>query len=125
MQKENLIQQARQLVNEHVEKKKVSKNKLASKIGVSAAVLTFIEQQQHDNLSEEMLLKVINTLKPTSDFQIIGTSNYNSIQSICERSQAHSMLNAVIGYTGAGKTTALFDYYRNGHNVYYLECKTP
>lgn len=123
MQKETLLQQARQLINEHVEKKKVSKNKLATKIGIAPAVLTFVEQQQHDNLSVEMLLKIINYFKPAGDFEIIGTSNFNSIQGICQKSQAHSMMNAIIGYTGAGKTTALYDYYRNGRNVYYLECK--
>ncbi|QTE39507.1 AAA family ATPase [Mucilaginibacter gossypii] len=123
MQKENLIQQARELINDYTGLKKVSKNRLASKIQVSPAVLTFIEQGNTDNLSEEMLLKVINALKPASDFTILGTSNYNSVQSICQKSQAHSLMNAVIGYTGAGKTTALYDYYRAGRNVYYVECK--
>lgn len=123
MQKEKLILEARQLINEFTGVKKVSKNRLASKIGVSPAVLTFIDQQQQDNLSEEMLLKVINALKPSGRFSILGTSNYNSIQSICQKTQAHSLLNAIIGYTGAGKTTALYDYYRGGQNVYYIECK--
>jgi hypothetical protein len=123
MQKETLIQQARQLINDYTGQKKVSKNKLAAKLGVSGAVLTFIEQAQEQNLSEEMLLRVINGLKPSNDFKILGTSNYNSVQSICRQSQSRSQLNAIIGYTGAGKTTALYDYYSGGQNVYYLECK--
>jgi len=123
MQKEKLIQQARQLINDYAGQKKVSKNKLANKLGVSAAVLTFIDQGLQDSLSEEMLLKIINALKPASEFNIIGTSNYNTIQAICEQSQSKSQLNAIIGYTGAGKSTALYDYYSSGQNVYYLECK--
>lgn len=128
MQKENLIEQARQLINDFTGKKKASKNKLAKKLEVSGlevsgAVLSFIENGQHESLSEDILLKIINALKPASAFNIVGTSNYHSIQNICAKSQAHSQLNAVIGYTGSGKTTALYDYYMSKQSVYYLQCK--
>ena len=123
MQKKELIQQARILINDFTVQKQVSKNKLAKKLGVSGAVLTFIENDQQDNLSEDILLKIINSLKPGNGFEIIATSNYNSVQSICKKTQSHSQLNAVIGYTGSGKTTALYDYYISNPNVYYLQCK--
>lgn len=123
MQKENLIQQARQLINDYTGIKKVSKNKLSKKLDVSGAVLSFIENGQHDNLSEDILLKIINALKPASDFNLVGTSNYNSIQTICKQTQSQSQLNAIIGYTGSGKTTGLYDYYMSVPNVYYLQCK--
>ena len=86
-------------------------------------MLTYIDNGQHDNLSEEILLKIINAIKPGNDFNIVGTSNYNSIQGICRQTQSQSQLNAVIGYTGSGKTTALYDYYMSAPNVYYLQCK--
>jgi len=123
MQKENLIQQARELINDYTCKKKVSNNKLSKKLGVSAAVLTFIDKGQQDNLSEDILLKIINALKPSSAFNLVATSNYNSIQTICQKTQAHSQLNALIGYTGSGKTTGLYDYYMSAPNVYYMQCK--
>jgi hypothetical protein len=123
MQKENLIQQAKELINEFAAQKDLSKNKLAKKPNVSSAILSFIENGQCESVSEDMLLKIINELKPKSAFNIMGTSNYNAIQSICKSTQLASHMNAIIGFTGAGKSTALYDYYRNGGNVYYIECK--
>jgi len=123
MQKENLIEQARQLINDFTGIKKVSKADLAKKLKISGAVLTFIEQRQADKLSVEMLNSIIAALKPGTGFEIVGTSNYNSIQNICVKTQAAHQLNVIIGYTGAGKTVALTDYYRTTKNVYYMVCK--
>jgi hypothetical protein len=123
MQKENLIEQASQLINDFTGLKKVSKANLAKKLNVSGAVLTFIEQRQADKLSAEMLHSIIALLKPGTGFEIVGTSNYNSIQNICAKTQQAHQLNVIIGYTGAGKTVALNDYYRTTENVYYVVCK--
>lgn len=123
MQKENLIQQAQKLISDYTRAKAVSKNKLAAKLKITAPVLTFIEQGDGGKLSEDMLRTVIAALRPAGDFTILGTSNYNSIQAICQKTQAHSQMNAIVGYTGAGKTTGLHDYYSNTPNVYYVEVK--
>lgn len=123
MQKENLIEQARQLINDYTGVKKVSKSDLSKKLGVSDAVMTFIKQGQVDKLSVEMLNGIIAILKPGNDFKIVGTSNYNSVHNICRKTQNGRQLNVIIGYTGAGKTVALSDYYRANENVYYMVCK--
>ncbi|MET4080097.1 DNA-binding Xre family transcriptional regulator [Pedobacter sp. UYP30] len=123
MQKENLFIEARQLIAEFREQKKMSNVKIAAKVGVSNAILTFINNDQTEMVSEEMLLKIINGLKPKTGFNIIRTSNFNTICGICNDSSKMHKLTAIIGYTGAGKTTALSDYYRNTKDAFYVECK--
>ncbi|MBD1385726.1 AAA family ATPase [Mucilaginibacter rigui] len=123
MQKETLIEQARKLINDFTGIKKVSKADLAKKLNISDAVLTFIKQGQAEKLSVEMLNSIIAQLQPGSGFNLVGTSNYNSIQNICLKTQNSRQLNVVIGYTGAGKSVALNDYYRSKERVYYMVCK--
>lgn len=123
MQKENLFTEASQLIADFREQKKMSNVKIAHKVGVSNAIITFITNNQIDTVSEEMLLKIINGLKPKSAFSIVRTSNYSTIQNICADSSKGHKLTAIIGYAGAGKTTALYDYYRGNRDVFYVECK--
>jgi DNA transposition AAA+ family ATPase len=123
MQKENLFTEAQNLIKEFIEQKDISKSKLSKKVGVNAAVITFISNNQIEMVSDEMLLKVINTLKSKSSFNTLGTSNYNTIFNICKDATKHHKLTGIIGYTGAGKSTALYDYYRSTKNVFYVECK--
>lgn len=51
---------------------------------------------------------------------IIGTSNYNSIQLLCDHTRDKTKMIAIIGYPGAGKTTALEAYFENKEDVYYM-----
>ena len=121
-----LEQEAKQLLNGFLEKKQVSKVKLAKRIGVSNAVLTYVDQEQFENVSEEMLLKIVNALKTdgSGKYKLIVTENYSTVQDLCsDAAQRHLMLG-LIGYTGAGKTTALKQYYWSTPNTYYVECES-
>lgn len=61
------------------------------------------------------------SLKPKvmNDF-ILGTSNYNTIQALCDEALTKSKMIGVVGYSGAGKTTALEAYSNGRSNVYYV-----
>ena len=120
-----LQQEAKQLLNDYLVKKQVSKVKLSKKIGVSNAVLTYVDQKQWDMVSEDMLLKIINALKVDSNgqYQLIKTENFNTVQTLCADAANRHMMFGLIGFTGAGKTTALNQYYLSTPNVYYVECK--
>lgn len=51
---------------------------------------------------------------------IIGTSNYNTVNQLCKDAQNYSKLITIIGYPGAGKTTALEVYRDTNPNVFYM-----
>ena len=122
MHKIHLIHLAQQVIANYLELKQINKSQLAKVIGISPSIIGWIESGQADNVSEEMLQSIINILKPDDGWQKIGTSNYESIHAICKQNQSQALMSAVIGYPGAGKTTALMDYYRTTKNAYYVEC---
>lgn len=123
---ENLAirQEAKSLLTNYLETKKVSKVKLAKKIGISHAVLTYVTQEQWENVSDEMLYKIVNSLKTRTDgYKIIGTSNFETIQCLCRYAKTLHHMYGLVGYSGAGKTTGLKQFYRKNKNVFYVECK--
>lgn len=60
---------------------------------------------------------------PKNGFNKVKTSNYVTIERICSTAQKRRQLVAIIGYTGAGKTTALKSYCSTNTSTYYVECK--
>lgn len=52
---------------------------------------------------------------------IIATSNYNTIKNICQDVHLRSKMVSIIGYPGAGKTTALTDYCNKNKNVFFVK----
>lgn len=51
---------------------------------------------------------------------IIGTCNYNTIKATCEDAQKNSKMISIIGYPGAGKTTALEWFSSENELTYYV-----
>lgn len=124
MENFEIRKQAKELLTDFLERKQISKVKLAKKIGVSHAVLTYVSQEQWESVSDEMLLKIIGALKVTSDdYKLIKTANYNTGINLCKDASKRHNLYGLIGCTGAGKTTALKQYYTSNPNVFYVECK--
>ncbi len=54
-----------------------------------------------------------------NDF-LITTANYNTIKHLCEDVFIRSKMVSIIGYPGAGKTTALLQMKNEFENVYYV-----
>lgn len=124
MKNSAIRQEAKDLLSNYLTTKKVSKVKLAKKIGVSHAVLTYVTQEQWENVSDEMLYKIINSLKINDEaYKIIKTSNYNTVFRMCEAAQRWHHMYGLIGCAGSGKTTALKRFYKANKNVFYVECK--
>lgn len=52
---------------------------------------------------------------------IIKTNNFKTVENCCLDAQNQSKMIGVIGFPGAGKTTALKYYYKNDQNTYYVK----
>jgi DNA transposition AAA+ family ATPase len=64
----------------------------------------------------------LHYVKP-NDWNIVRTSNFEATFKICNDAKRHGKMIGIIGYTGAGKTTALSEYYRAKKDVYLVTCK--
>ena len=53
--------------------------------------------------------------------KIIDTRNFTIITNTCNDAKNQSKMIAVIGYPGAGKTTALIHYYGQSPNTFYVK----
>lgn len=51
---------------------------------------------------------------------IVATSNFNTIKEICQEAQNNAKMISIVGYPGAGKTTALEYYSSQNELCYYL-----
>jgi DNA transposition AAA+ family ATPase len=121
MKKERLQQEVRELVLKHLQNKKISQNSLSEMIGVSNGTISNIVNEVWERLNESMLLKIKAYFKQ-KEWCIIETTNFLTIQRVCKEAKEKREMIAIIGYTGAGKTTALHNFYNNNQNTYLVTC---
>ena len=121
MKKNELQEEVRELVITHLEQKKISQNKLAEMIGVSNGTISNIVNEAWERLNESMLLK-IRSFFNTKDWTIIETHNFLTVKNACNEAREFKKMISVIGYSGAGKTTALQHYYQKNANTYLVTC---
>lgn len=121
MKKEALQQEVKELISNHLKNKKVSQNKLAEMVGVSPATISNIQNEFWERVNESMLLKIKSFFK-TKGWAIIETNNFLIIQNSCRDARKRKMMTGIIGFSGAGKTTALQNYYSNNTNTFMITC---
>jgi len=51
---------------------------------------------------------------------ILTTSNFNTVEALCNEALSKSKFISIVGYPGAGKTTALKAFANNKQNVFYV-----
>ena len=121
MKNETLQQEVKELIFKHLQNKKVTQNKLAETIGVSPATLSNIQNEFWERVNESMLLKIKSFFK-TTGWAVIETVNFTTIQDNCKKSRSRKTMTRIIGYSGAGKTTALQAYYTSNTNTFMVTC---
>ncbi|NQU32767.1 MAG: ATP-binding protein [Bacteroidetes bacterium] len=114
--------QIRNDINRFCRTKDISKNEAAPLIGVSSATLSNIENENWALLADEMLIRIQNFINPGS-LTLVKTANFNTVWDLCLSTQKRHNMSALVGYTGAGKTTALQEYFKNTRKVYLLTGK--
>lgn len=122
MENNPLFDEVRALLRSFAESKQLSQNALAKMLGVSAATLSNISHGNSHSVKDSMLLQLKGKIRPQS-WQIISTTNFATVQDVCNNARQFKRLSCIIGEPGLGKTTALRSYYKQNPNTYMVTCK--
>jgi len=103
---------------------KGSANKVAAEMpGVSSATISQMRNHNWDNIAEEMWRKVAAyTGSSSSNWNFAETINSQELIKFFTDSQAHSLVIAVTGKAGAGKSETAKKYESENKNVFLLSC---
>lgn len=113
-------EEIRKAVNDYCAQLGLSKSKLSTKIGVSGATLSKIENGEWESIDDKLWQKIwFEIMPPENNLTIIETNNFSTIHGICEKAQEKHFMIGITGDTGLGKTTSL-EYYARRKNVYYI-----
>lgn len=101
-----------------------SQNKAAQQIGVSAATISAVMNEQWDRLKEEMLRKIADKVKPVSshEWEVVGTHALQEIFESLTAMQQESGCLWITGEAGSGKSTAAKLYAERTKNVFVVLC---
>lgn len=122
MERNELEYSVKELITEYISLKKVSQNKMAELLNINNGTLSKIMNGKFDSISNEMFLKIKSFFKQKS-WILINTRNFVAIQEQCKKAREQRQMIGIIGYTGAGKTTALYNYYTQHPETYFVTCR--
>lgn len=103
---------------------KGSQNKAATSLKVSSATVSKILAGNWETIADEMWRGIAGQIngKSAEGWQLVPTRAYNAMTFALENAQRDSLVMAVIGEAGSGKTEAIKTYTAGGRNVYHLVC---
>lgn len=119
-QKQQISDQLRAYVEQ-----KGSGNKAANSLnGVSSATISKVLTGKWETIADEMWRSIAAQTGSTEakGWQLVPTRAYKAMTFTLENAQRDSLVMAVIGEAGSGKTEAIKNYTAGGRNVYHLVC---
>ena len=119
-QKQQICDQLRAYVEQ-----KGSGNKAANSLnGVSSATISKVLTGKWETIADEMWRSIASQTgsAETKGWQVVKTRAYEAMTFALENAQRDSLVMAVIGEAGSGKTEAIKNYTAEGRNVYHLVC---
>ena len=101
-----------------------SQNKAANSLnGVSSATISNILTGKWEIITDDMWRSIAAQCgHKTEGWQLVPTHAYKAMTFALENAQRDSLVMAVIGEAGSGKTEAIRNYTAGGRNVYHLVC---
>lgn len=118
-QKQQICEQLRA----YVEQKGSGNKAAASMNGVSSATVSKVLSGKWDTISDDMWRSIAAQCGHKAEgWQLVETRAYKSMTFTLENAQRDSLVMAVIGEAGSGKTEAIKNYAAGGRNVYHLVC---
>lgn len=103
----------------------MSQNEIATKIGVSKATLSMLNNGKIDDISDEMVRKIaasLNINSTSEEWHIVKTENMAKIHMVCKEGKQYSRFLSITATSGQGKTTALTVFEQSNPNTYYVLC---
>lgn len=118
-QKKQIAEQLRA----YVEQKGSGNKAAASMNGVSSATVSKVLSGKWDTISDDMWRSIAAQCGHKAEgWQLVETRAYKAMTFTLENAQRDSLVMAVIGEAGSGKTEAIKNYAAGGRNVYHLVC---
>ena len=102
-----------------------SRNKAAVALGVAAATLSAMLNNDWAKISDAMWVKVqaaISSPAKAQDWQIAATTAYKEIEFVMRDAQENAAVTWIVGDAGCGKTTASEQYAAENRNAFYVLC---
>lgn len=116
-------QQISDQLRAYVEQKGSGNKAAASMNGVSSATISKVLAGKWDTISDDMWRSIAAQCGHKSEgWQLVETRAYKAMTFTLENAQRDSLVMAVIGEAGSGKTEAIKRYTAAGRNVYHLVC---
>lgn len=105
-------------------KQKGSQNKAANSLkGVSSATITQISKGKWELIADEMWRNIASQIGYSDKKWVsIQTRDFKIVSQILADAQENSLVMAITGEAGTGKTFALKTYAENNQNVFLLNC---
>ena len=104
-----------------------SANKVATKCGVSPAMISNVRTGKHELIAIEMWLKIGNALgyNNNNDWQIAETLDFKKVYTLCDDIKNESLFRILSSRAGIGKSAALKTYAKinAGNSVFYIRCR--
>ena len=102
---------------------KGSQAKAAAALKVSNATVSQMINGNWELIKDEMWRTVSNGIgMQGGNWATVATCGYKRMTSVLEDAQENSLVMAVIGDAGCGKTQAIEHYVKNHRNAYHLQC---
>lgn len=102
---------------------KGSQAKAAAALKVSNATVSQMINGNWELIKDEMWRTVSNGIgMQGGNWATVATGGYKRMTSVLEDAQENSLVMAVIGDAGCGKTQAIEHYIKNHRNAYHLQC---
>jgi transcriptional regulator with XRE-family HTH domain len=118
MQMQETREQLKKGLQEAYYSKGISQNKAAIKLGISAAYLSFIANDNWEAVPDEKFRMIWNKVMEGVS-EIFDTSSFSVCTKACSSAKQNKFMVAIVADTGIGKTTALTAFARK-KNVFYV-----
>lgn len=103
-------------------KRQGSQAKAAKAMGIGAATVSAVLNQDFDSISDEMLRKIASYCASAGGWVLVETATYREVTQVMDDARRDCDYTWIIGAPGCGKSCTAEDYTSRHPNTYYVLC---